>query len=142
MNRKYIITIVAIAGVLLLGGIVYLYISLQQQKSDNEELQQLAALDKKEMENEYAQFAVQYDELKRSIRNDSLLVRLTEEENKTKSLLEELKRTKSNDAREISRLKKELATVRAVLRNYIIQVDSLNRLNESLKNENEKVRQR
>ena len=63
MNRKYIITIVAIAGVLLLGGIVYLYISLQQQKSDNEELQQLAALDKKEMENEYAQFAVQYDEL-------------------------------------------------------------------------------
>ena len=134
MNRKYIITIVAIAGVLLLGGIVYLYISLQQQKSDNEELQQLAALDKKEMENEYAQFAVQYDELKRSIRNDSLLVRLTEEENKTKSLLEELKRTKSNDAREISRLKKELATVRAVLRNYIIQVDSLNRLNESLKN--------
>ena len=52
MNRKYIITIVAIAGVLLLGGIVYLYISLQQQKSDNEELQQLAALDKKEMENE------------------------------------------------------------------------------------------
>ena len=67
MNRKYIITIVAIAGVLLLGGIVYLYISLQQQKSDNEELQQLAALDKKEMENEYAQFAVQYDELKRSI---------------------------------------------------------------------------
>ena len=105
MNRKYIITIVAIAGVLLLGGIVYLYISLQQQKSDNEELQQLAALDKKEMENEYAQFAVQYDELKRSIRNDSLLVRLTEEENKTKSLLEELKRTKSNDAREISRLK-------------------------------------
>ena len=142
MNRKYIITIVAIAGVPLLGGIVYLYISLQQQKSDNEELQQLAALDKKEMENEYAQFAVQYDELKRCNRNDCLVVRRTEEEKKTKSLLEELKRTKSNDAREISRLKKELATVRAVLRNYIIQVDSLNRLNESLKNENEKVRQR
>jgi len=46
---------------------------------------------------------------------------------------------KADDAREITRLKKELATVREVLRSYIIQVDSLNRLNESLKQENSRV---
>ena len=141
MTKKSIVIIASVTGVLLIGCLVFLLINLQKQKSDNEELQQLAAMDKKEMENEYAQFAVQYDELKRSIRNDSLMVRLTEEENKTKSLLEELRKTKSNDAREISRLKKELATVRAVLRSYIIQVDSLNRLNESLRNENTQVKQ-
>ena len=141
MSRKTIIAIATIVALLLLGGMAYLFVNLRQQQNENEELQQLAAMDKKEMENEYAQFALQYDELKRSIRNDSLMIRLTEEENKTKSLLEELKRTKSNDAREISRLKKELATVRAVLRSYIIQVDSLNRLNESLKSENEHVKQ-
>ena len=141
MKAKSIIAIASIVAILLIGGLAYLFVNLQKQKSENEELQQLAAMDKKEMENEYAQFALQYDELKRSIRNDSLMIRLTEEENKTKSLLEELRQTKSNDAREISRLKKELATVRAVLRSYIIQVDSLNRLNESLKSENEHVKQ-
>lgn len=141
MNNKKTIIIASVIGVLLVGGLAYLTISLQQQRKHNVELEQLAAMDKKEMENEYTQFALQYDELKRSIRNDSLMQRLTEEEARTKSLLEELKQTKSNDAREISRLKKELATVRAVLRTYIIQVDSLNRLNESLKNENQQVRQ-
>lgn len=141
MSKKGIISIASVVAILLLGGLAYLFVSLQQQKNHNEELQQLAAMDKKEMENEYTQFALQYDELKRSIRNDSLMQRLTEEEEKTKSLLEELKKTKSDDAREISRLKKELATVRAVLRSYIIQVDSLNRLNESLVRENEQVKQ-
>jgi len=141
MSKKSIIAIASVVALLLIGSIAYLFVTLQNQKNENEELQQLAAMDKKEMENEYTQFALQYDELKRSIRNDSLMIRLTEEENKTKSLLEELRQTKSNDAREISRLKKELATVRAVLRSYIIQVDSLNRLNESLKSENEQVKQ-
>ncbi len=141
MNNKKIIIIASAIGVLLVGGLTYLMVSLHQQRQHSRELEQLAAMDKKEMENEYTQFALQYDELKRSIRNDSLMQRLTEEEARTKSLLEELKQTKSDDAREISRLKKELATVRAVLRSYIIQVDSLNRLNESLKNENQQVRQ-
>ena len=141
MSKKSFIAIATIVALLLIGSIAYLFVTLQKQKNENEELQQLAAMDKKEMENEYTQFALQYDELKRSIRNDSLMIRLTEEENKTKSLLEELRKTKSNDAREISRLKKELATVRAVLRSYIIQVDSLNRLNESLKSENEQVKE-
>ena len=53
-----------------------------------------------------------------------------------------MRQTKSNDAAEISRLKRELATVRAVLRSYIIQVDSLNRLNENLTRENQQVKAR
>jgi hypothetical protein len=47
---------------------------------------------------------------------------------------------KDSDAREIARLKKELATVRDVLRSYIRQVDSLNRINESLRTENSHMR--
>ena len=55
-------------------------------------------------------------------------------------LLEELKRVKANDAREITRLKKELAAVREVLRSYIRQVDSLNQINASLRSENSQIR--
>ena len=81
MNRKQGIILASVLGALVLGCIAWLTVSLMEQKRSNEQLEQLAAMDKKEMENEYTQFALQYDELKRSIRNDSLMQRLTEEEN-------------------------------------------------------------
>ena len=74
------------------------------------------------------------------INNDSIIAQLTQEQMRTQQLLEELKKVKATDAREIARLKKELATVRSVLRQYIIQVDSLNRLNETLRDENSRVK--
>ena len=100
----------------------------------------LAEMDKKEMENEYAQFAQQYNEMKTQINNDSLIAQLDKEQQRTEELLAELKRVKSSDAAEISRLKKELATVRAIMRSYIMEIDSLNRLNQQLISENQQVK--
>ena len=140
MKNKKIIIISAVIGVLLLGGIVYLSISLQQQKQANRDMQELAELDKKEMENEYQQFADQYSELKTQINNDSIIEQLTQEQMKTEQLLKELKNVKATDAREIARLKKELATCRAVIRSYILEIDSLNRLNQNLTAENTRVK--
>ena len=91
---------------------------------------------RKEMENEYQQFANQYSEMRMQISNDSIVAQLTAEQEKTERLLKELKETKTSDAREIARLKRELATVRAILRNYVIEIDSLNRLNKNLSEEN------
>lgn len=139
MNKKNII-ISAIIGIILLGGIVYLAISLQQQKQANRDMQELAELDKKEMENEYQQFADQYSEMKTQINNDSIIEQLTQEQLKTEQLLKELKNVKATDAREIARLKKELATCRAVIRSYILEIDSLNRLNQNLTEENTRVK--
>ena len=59
---------------------------------------------------------------------------------RTEELLEELKRVKSNDAAEIMRLKKELATLRQVLRSYVLQIDSLNRANEQLSRDNQTLK--
>lgn len=140
MKNKKIIIISAVIGVLLLGGIVYLSISLQQQKQANRDMQELAELDKKEMENEYQQFADQYSEMKTQINNDSIIEQLTQEQMKTEQLLKELKNVKVTDAREIARLKKELATCRAVIRSYILEIDSLNRLNQNLTAENTRVK--
>lgn len=139
MNKKVLIPII-IVGLLLVAGIVYLAVSLNKQKEENRAMQELAEMDKKEMENEYQQFARQYSEMKTQINNDSIVAQLTAEQERTQQLLEELRRTKSNDAREISRLKKELATVRAVLRSYVLEIDSLNRLNQDLKDENNRMR--
>ena len=103
-------------------------------------MQELAELDKKEMENEYQQFANQYGEMRTQITNDSIIAQLTTEQEKTQRLLAELKQLKNNDIKEITRLKKELATVRAVLRSYVMEIDSLNRLNQNLTAENVRVK--
>ncbi len=136
MNKKLMLAVI----VLLLAGIAYLGYSLREEKQANEDMQELVALEKTEMENEYQQFARQYSEMKTTITDDSIVAQLTREQERTQQLLEELKRTKANDAAEITRLKKELASVRAVLRSYVLQIDSLNQLNAALTEENSRVR--
>ena len=139
INKKLLAVFVIIC-LLLVGGLCYMGFDLRQQRKANADMQQLAELDKQEMENEYQQFSDQYSEMKTHVTNDSLISQLTAEQEKTERLLAELKRTKSSDAREIARLKRELATVRAVLRSYVIQIDSLNQANGRLTAENTRVK--
>ena len=138
MNKKVLISLIVVILVLC-GAAAWLFLSLQEQKQVVQDMEELAELDKQEMENEYERFTMQYSEMKTQINNDSIIAQLTEEQMKTQKLLEELKQVKASDAREIARLKKELATVREVLRDYVYQIDSLNRLNENLKAENIRV---
>ena len=105
MNKKILIPVIILI-LLLAGGVVWLSLSLNKQKQQNEDMAQLAAIDKKEMENEYQQFANQYSEMKTQINNDSIIAQLTSEQEKTQRLLEELRNTKSTDAKEIARLKR------------------------------------
>ena len=88
------------------------------------------------MANDYEQLGKQYGEMMSQLTNDSLIAQLTREQMRVHQLEEELKQVKSDDLREIARLRKELNSVRAVLRDYIRQVDSLNQINQSLRNEN------
>ena len=127
----------------LLVAAALLLLIILPQRSHNRELvqkvqavQELAELEKQEMENDYEQLGQQYGEMMSQLTNDSLIAQLTREQMRAQQLLEELKRVKADDAREITRLKKELNAVRAVLRDYIRQVDSLNRVNQSLQQEN------
>ncbi|MBQ6203291.1 MAG: hypothetical protein IJK46_04280 [Prevotella sp.] len=139
MKKKILIPIIILA-LLLIGGIGYLYKQLNDQKQENAAMQELAELDKKEMENEYEQFARQYSEMKTQINNDSIVAQLTKEQLRTQELLKELQQVKATDAAEITRLKKELATCRAVIRSYVLEIDSLNRLNKNLQAENMMVK--
>ena len=137
MNKNKILVITIVVLVILFGGISY-FAFHQMQK--NQEMTELFAIEKEEMENEYSTFATQYDELQIQINNDSLREKLESEKLKTQRLLEELRHVKTSNAAEIMRLKKELKTVRAVLRTYVIQIDSLNKLNAALTEENRAVK--
>ena len=137
MNKNKGLVIIIIVLAAAIAGISY-FAFMQTEK--NKEMSELFAIEKQEMENEYSNFATQYDELQIKIKNDSLREKLESEKLKTQRLLEELRQVKTSDAAEIMRLKKELKTVRAVLRTYVIQIASLNRLNAALKQENEEVK--
>ena len=139
MKKAFIVsgTVLILA---LVAVVVWLLRANRGLEQEKQEMQELAELDKQEMENEYEHFTLQYSEMMTQINNDSIIEQLTQEQLRTQQLLEELKRVKASDAREITRLKKELATVRNVLRQYIRMVDSLNQVNQALVAENTQVK--
>lgn len=139
MDKSKNLIIIIILLVIIIGGVSFYAF---RQNQENKEMTELFAIEKEEMENEYTTFATQYDELQVQINNDSLRIKLESEKLKTQRLLEELRQVKLSNAAEITRLKKELKTVRAVLRSYVMQIDSLNRINEALTTENKEVKKK
>lgn len=143
MKKEYIIA--GLVSALVVAAALAIFIILPQH-SDNSELQkkveaieELAELEKEEMQNDYERLGQQYGEMMSQLTNDSLIAQLTREQMRVRQLEEELKQVKSDDLREITRLRKELNSVRAVLRDYIRQVDSLNRINQNLRQENNQL---
>lgn len=142
MKDKIKIIIIAL-GVLVAAlaiGMAIVWANLKESEKQNVEIQELIALEQEEMLNDLQNAQMEYDELKKKIlSNDSLLVRLEQEQLRTQQLYEELQSTKATNAAEIKRLKKELKTLRGVLESYMVQIDSLFRENTVLKNENSKL---
>ena len=140
INRLFIIIPLILLVAALSAGLVYLWNSLKESEKQNVEIQELIALEQEEMLNDLQTAQMEYDELKKKIlSNDSLLVKLEQEQLRTQQLYEELQSTKATNAAEIKRLKKELKTLRGVLENYMVQIDSLFRENAELKSENTKL---
>lgn len=133
--------ILGIAVILLAAGVAWLAYQLVDQQKENEELLELAELEKQEMATQYKDFDAQYEMLQSQLSNDSLIAQIEQERRHTQQLLEELENTKATNAVEIKRLKAEIASLRKVLQSYIMQVDSLNRLNQSLTEENTQMKQ-
>ncbi len=73
--------------------------------------------------------------------NDSMNAQLEARQEEIEKLIEELQRTRINNAATINQYRSELGTLRDVLKSYIVQVDSLNQANIMLRKENVEVRQ-
>ncbi len=138
MDKKTKAIVAIVAAVVILAAIAAgFYIFKTQQQL--EELTAISQIEKEELEDEFMQLSIQYEGYKLNVNNDSLADKLENERIKVQRLIEELKTTKASNGRRIAELKKELSTVRGVLRTYIAQVDSLNKLNIQLKEENKAV---
>ena len=137
MNKDAKLWIGIVAGLVFVLVITIGYMVYQHSKMQN--LVEEFDIQKEELEDEYAQLAIQYEGFKLDINNDSLQMQYETERMKVQRLQEELKTVKSTNAKRIRELQKELNTLRAVMRGLVATVDSLNQLNQKLEQENKVV---
>ena len=131
---NWLIIGLAIASVLF----VVLFI-LQNQK--NKELSDYFAEEQVELQDNFRLLVAEYDSLQVVNNYDSLLIQLDVEQQRVAQLLDELETVKATNAVKLREYRKELGTMRKVMKHYVVQIDSLNRMNEALTAENTYVKQ-
>ncbi len=123
-----------IAGVLgtVLAAMVILYFL---QRTSMIEMETLLTEQKDSLTNELIMLRHGYDTLKTD--NDSLNARLEEEKLKIERLLA----INASNVQTIRTYRKEIGTMREIMKSYIVQIDSLNRRNQLLMAENVEIKQ-
>ncbi|MCX7862482.1 MAG: hypothetical protein N2449_05750 [Bacteroidales bacterium] len=125
---------------LLLSNIFFIYKFYTVRKEKvyvQVELQDTEA-EKNQIEQQLQEMLNQYNTLKTD--NTKISQELEKEKEKIKELLEEIKNIKKANAYQINQYKKELQTLREIMKSYIVQIDSLNTRNKLLTEENRKVK--
>lgn len=139
-KKQIIIISLSVVAVGLIIGMFIIWDSLQKSEKQSKELEEYIALEQEEMLNDLHEVQKLYEEAESKVVSiDSLKVKVEKEQLRTQQLLEELQNTRATNTAEITRLKKELKSLRAVLADYTRQIDSLYRENTELRNENTKL---
>lgn len=94
--------------------------------------------EKANLEKEYTDMLAQYESLQTD--NKQISGELEQEKLKIKEMLDEIKNLKNANYYQINQYKKELGTLREIMRSYIVQIDSLNTRNKLLAEENKQVK--
>lgn len=129
INKISLLIMAVVLLVLIIAGAAYYIYHQKQQMAD---LEQMYDLDKESLADEFNELSLQYEGYKFNIGNDSLVGLLSTEQAKVQRLQEELRTVKATNTKEIARLKKELETLRKIMRNYVMQIDSLDRMAKQL----------
>jgi len=126
--------------VLISLGVILLTVSILFLKTYRENRQYIAEIkvEKADLETELRGLSQDYDSLQTS--NDTLNQLLVTEKEKIDELLERMRVFRNNSYFEINKYKKEIGTLKGVLRSYVIQIDSLNSKNKELNAENIRVK--
>ena len=137
MKNKQTLWVILIVFLIIMVAVAIIYIFMQ--KGQMKDLQQQSELVKDELADDYNDLVIDYEGFRMRISNDSILAMYETEQMKVQRLQEELRTVKATNTKRINELKKELETLRAILKNYVQQLDSLNRENEKLTRENRQV---
>lgn len=126
MNEKSLKTIMyvlIVVAVLLAGGLAYIWYEktslVDELTVEKEELTAQMI----ELQNDYASLSSDYD---------SINSQLDSSREEVSQLIERIRHTEATNRTKIRQYEKELGTLRSIMRNYIVQIDSLNTLNKKL----------
>ncbi len=122
-NMKTIMIVLIVVAVVLAGVLAFIWYQkstlvkeLTLEKQDLTE--QMIAL-----QNDYATLSSDYDDIN---------LQLDSSRTEVQMLIEKITKTEATNRSKIRQYEKELGTLRSIMRNYIVQIDSLNTLNRQL----------
>ena len=127
--RGYRVVIILLA--IILAGLSALYFNLNRQQQQDYEL---LKADRDTIQNNLTSLIDEYDNLK--YKNDTIAAQLE----KANEMVEQLKRERRLNYNKIKAYQKEVGTLRAVMKNYLRQIDSLNTINKKVSAENVSLR--
>jgi FtsZ-binding cell division protein ZapB len=133
-ERKNNLIIIMLSAVLLIVIIIFFV-----QHNENKKILHALNLEKASIQTELNTMMSNYDSIHTT--NETLQVELEGAQTKVKDLLLEVGQIKKVSYDEIARYRQEVTTLRGIMKNYIVQVDSLNRRNEKLMAENVQVKE-
>ena len=120
---KKVMIVLIVVAVALAGALAYVW---YQQSTLVKEL----TLDKENLTQEM--IALQNDYASLSSDYDTINSQLDSSREEVSQLIERLKKTEATNRSKMRQYERELGTLRSIMKNYIVQIDSLNTLNKKL----------
>lgn len=125
--------VVVIILAIILAGVSALYFNLNRQQQRDYEL---LLVDRDSIQSDLTTLIGEFDGLKH--KNDTITAQL----NKANEIVAQLQRENRWNYNKIKQYQKEVGTLRAVMKNYLRQIDSLNNINKKVSAENVTLRKR
>ncbi|WP_066628260.1 hypothetical protein [Labilibacter marinus] len=129
-----IVGAVSLIVIIVLGYLYY------QNKTQMQVMVDEMVEEKDMLTTEFETLILDYDSLQTN--SDTLNTMLEMEREKISQLIEEIQTIKATNSSKIREFKKELTSLRKVLKNYVVQIDSLNQSNKALQEENKQYRRK
>ncbi|MDD4109647.1 MAG: hypothetical protein PHH93_13105 [Prolixibacteraceae bacterium] len=134
LGRRNNIIVIVLAAILVIVAALYFL----QNREHKQIVTELNA-EKDSIQSELSEIFVSYDSLQTE--NDTINEQLFLAQTKVKDLLIEVEQTKKVSISKINAYQKELTTLRGIMRDFVVQIDSLNRRNQELIAENIEVKE-
>ena len=109
------------------------------QRIENKKIVGRLNIEKEAIQEELNGMVANYDSLKTT--NDTISQELVVAQGKVKDLLLEIGQVKKASYEQIENYRQQVTTLRSIMQNFVVQIDSLNKRNEILMKENMQVKQ-
>src|SRR5690554_2843835 len=132
-ERRNNIIVIVLAALLVAVAVLYFI-----KDRDHREIVGELRLEKDSIQMELGNLVTRYDSL--ATESDTINDQLFVAQAKVKDLMLEIEQTKKVSLEQINSYQKQVTTLRGIMRDFVVQIDSLNRRNQELLAENLEVK--